>query len=301
MNGKRYALLCMIIILSCSLCGCNSEEQYQRLYEDAEEMISEEEYDLVINAYSTMIDIYPDKVETYIARGNAYINEGENYENLTAAIKDYKEALELEPDNVDIYVALIDAYIRSNAFEVAEELLSEARQKFKDDRLSTFEVGFGDVTMLQDLDGNTRKMISHNPYDETQLQWYVVYLYKNGRTSEAILYDEQETEQCRLVYEYDSHGNCLQQLSLSIYEELEIRNSTYDEKDRIITTVYRNLEGEITERLEWEYFGDKDIKISYNADGTMNWREVTDYDANGDIIRVTDYDANGEITYQQEY
>ncbi len=292
---KKSLLVLLIVLALCCVTSCADTAETVDTQELATVLTWQEQYDL----------------------GMKYLLDG-NYEE---AIIAFTAAIELEPKQSASYLGLAEVYIAQNDFETALDIIQAGLEQNPEDgdllaKLEALESG-----NISDYWGNVRK-VSH--YDGGGvLEWYHVYTYADGNAETASLYDPQGALLDSFQYEYDDSGRELTSVAgwnqdgwfaIHSYEWTEdgqrLRiterdrdpdNATqmvvleYDEAGRC-STVYFYDDGDLSNWTETLWNGNlRSEEISRDSMGNIAWRDVYEYDENGNKSKLTIYDGSGDI------
>lgn len=120
-----------LVVLSFLMCACGPAT-WQKQYDLGLQYLAEGNYEDAISAFDSAIEIDPQRSEAYVGRGDAYIGLGSTSDNLDRALKNYKAALELNDSDQSIYLKIADIHLARDEFELLQEILTNAKNKFGD-------------------------------------------------------------------------------------------------------------------------------------------------------------------------
>jgi|GEM_PF-5830954 len=353
---KRAVATILLIVFVMGLCACGkAEASWQEHYDLGVRYLSEGKYSEAIIEFSAAIEVDPQRPEAYVCRAGAHIASGESEENIEAAKQDYETAVQLGTTDADAYVALSEIYVEQGEEEMAVEILqtgeavtetdsdtanflrelwlalmaAQQEQKPTDDEADD-TVQPEDNTPVQQPEDEQHENLPDEPdepvepvepdepVDDQQPE-------PSDEPDEPIEEGEGWTERydyddgSYTIYEYDAHGRIIREESYNAdgsfdYSERSEYNSdglrVYYENitsDYTGTQVYTGSgwreeynwvsgEKEITEYdLDWKLL----TYAYYNADGSLDYSERNEYNADGQGIYY-EY-ISSEYTYTEVY
>lgn len=204
------------------------------------------------------------KLSDLLALGEKYLSELD-YEQAIAA---YRQAIEIDPKCEDAYLALADVYVAMEDYEAAREVLEEGISRTGaealSDQLAQVKESYG--MPWQDGEPAEGAEASAGSADaDTSLE--------NGADEDGIIYYEDGTYG---KTEYDTDGN-------------PVRENIYYEDGTLYRYLIYTYENGV-------------VKVTfYNWDGTLDYWEIREHDADTGREKITRYDENGEPEQVSEY
>lgn len=204
------------------------------------------------------------KLSDLLALGEKYLSELD-YEQAIAA---YRQAIEIDPKCEDAYLALADVYVAMENYEAAREVLEEGISRTGaealSDQLAQVKESYG--MSWQDGEPAEGAEASAGSADaDTSLE--------NGAAEDGVIYYEDGTYG---KTEYDADGN-------------PVREDIYYEDGTLYRYLIYTYENGV-------------VKVTfYNWDGTVDYWEIREHDADTGREKITRYDENGEPEQVSEY
>lgn len=204
------------------------------------------------------------KLSDLLALGEKYLSELD-YEQAIAA---YRQAIEIDPKCEDAYLALADVYVAMENYEAAREILEEGISRTGaealSDQLAQVKESYG--MSWQDGEPAEGAEASAGSADaDTSLE--------NGAAEDGVIYYEDGTYG---KTKYDADGN-------------PVREDIYYEDGTLYRYLIYTYENGV-------------VKVTfYNWDGTVDYWEIREHDADTGREKITRYDENGEPEQVSEY
>ena len=125
----------------------------------------------------------------------------------------------------------------------------------------------------------------------------VIYKYDSlGNNTERAEYNSDGSLNGKEIYKYDNHGNRTEEATFKSDGSLSYKYlSCYDAQGRIIDkTYYRDSKAE----MQWHYKYDSagnwaEWICYYEVGGNYEWKNIMEYDADGNLLSEVVYDING--------
>ncbi len=254
---------------------------------------------IVITATIIIAIIYnlpANRRDRQLALAEKYMSEL-NYE---AAILAYKAAIGIDPKCEDAYIELLDLYIVMQAYDEAEELITQAENNLDNEIVLAMREKTNTLLASADADADSNKNTSKEEHENTieettKSEPYLRYM-------QATSYDSEGNVTSIKKEEYDADGNVI---NTTFYDADGTTYSSdeyqYDENDNLIMSANYDENKKLTSKTEYDSNGNELINISYDENGDIDRHIENTYDENGNKIKSISYFSNGSIEWQDEY
>ena len=309
---RRFIIILLILTLALGGCGHSSQATWQDRYDLGVRYLSEGNYEEAVIAFTAAIEIDSKRPEAYVGRGDAYALSGDTEDNLAAALSDYEAAIALDESLPGAWLGLADVYIRLGEYEKAYEVLKEGKEKCGGNQEITNKIMEIESGVYTDSANNIRRS---NDYDTNgNLTSYTVYSYDFlGRK----FYWEN------YGYQYSEEGEPMGEITLENYCEVDFDQQNRPERYRFYNsdgmpieydTFLYNEAGLKSEQHRYDqndkevcyflfYYDEQGREIKYEGfdENGMYSYWISEYDAEGNLVRETQYDPDGNQVYYSTF